>query len=219
MIRIYPHENGIVDISPEAIFWRPLLWFCKEHKKSSDDLDEFNYVTYDIGNRLRFELRFYNGHPAGTTTFYLSREFGNSDDIQHAINRAIDELHLPKSAIAWRRGIEFQYGKLDRIAKDRLQEPEARLIALKLAARMPQYQASTDQLIEHATDLFTPSPLDNLPSRTRKLQPQWHQIIRNVISHRHLPNGIFAQEYAVRTNNGLSLTEKGLKYLENIGFI
>ena len=219
MLRIYPLTNGVADAVPEAIFWRPLRWFASALREDVDDLDRFCFITYELGNWLRFDLRNYAGHPRGTTTLYLSLHFGNPADVQHAINRVSEELCVPRTAVAWRRGIEFRYGELPRSAQDRLREPEARLIVLKSAALMPDRTATTDQLIERATDLFTPSKLDLMQSRTRERQPQWHQIIRNVISHRTTPNGPFEQGFAVRTPGGLSVTSAGIDYLAAHGFI
>jgi hypothetical protein len=219
VIRIYPLAHGIGDVSPEAIFWRPIQWFSSALKQEEDDLDSFYYVTYEVGNWLRFDLRIYAGHPPGTTTLYLGLDFGNSADVQHAITRAVEELHVPRPAVAWRRGMEFEYGRLSRSPNDRLREPEARILALKVAALMPGHTATTEQLIERAVDLFTPSPLDLQLSRTRKRQPQWHQIIRNVISHRDIPIGPFSQGLAVRTSNGLSVTDAGMQYLRGLGFV
>ena len=219
MIRIHPLRHGIGDVVPEAIFWRPLQWFSSDLKQDVDDLDSFYFVTYEVGNWLRFDLRIYDGHPVGTTTLYLGLGFGNPADVQHAIARAVEELYVPKPAVAWRRGIEFTYGKLHRDPNDRLREPEARLLALKVAALMPNRTASTEQLIEGATKLFTPSPLDLAPSRTRERQPQWHQIMRNVISHKNTPNGPFSLGYAVRTDDGLSVTDVGIQHLQDLGFV
>jgi hypothetical protein len=219
VIRVYPLAHGVGDVTPEAIFWRPIHWFASELRQDDDDLDRFHYVTYEIGNWLRFDLRIYDGHPPGTTTLYLGFNFGNPADVQHAITRAVEELHVPKPAVAWRRGMEFEYGTLSRDPNDRLREPEARLIALKVAALMPNRTATTEQLIDQAVKLCTPSSLDLELSRTRERQPQWHQIMRNVISHRNIPSGPFSQGLAVRTNDGLSVTDAGIQYLQDLGFI
>ena len=219
MIREYSNADGVPDPVPEAIFWRPLDWFSSALRLGSDELDEFRYVTFEIGNWLRFDLRTYLGHPSGTTTLYIGLNFGDSEDIGYAIDRASSELNLPKTAIGWRHGVEFEYGKLPRDPGDRLREPEARLIALKVAALSPNRTATTEQLIEGATKLFTPSAIDLKPSRRRRLQPQWHQIMRNVISHRTSPHGPFEKGYAVRTANGMSVTDNGMDYLSEVGFI
>ena len=218
MIRLYPLADGLGDPVPEAIFWRPLAWFSSAPREDSDELDGFSYVTFEIGNWLRFDLRAYLGHPPGTTTLYLGLGFGDVRDVGYAIDRASAELRVPKTAIAWRRGVEFRYGELPRDPRDRLREPEARIIALKVAGMSPNRTATTEQLIDGAANLFTPSALDLAQSRTRERQPQWHQIIRNVISHRTTPNGPFALGYAVRTGDGLTVTEEGMTFLAELGF-
>jgi hypothetical protein len=130
----------------------------------------------------------------------------------------VRDAQLPHLAVAWRRGLPFEYGRLHRRELDRLREPEARLLVLKIAALMPHRSATTEDLIARAPEFFSPSELDLRPSRTRPLQPQWHQIIRNVISHRHLPNGPFALGLAERTREGLSVTNRGIEHLRSIGF-
>lgn len=218
MIRLYNLRGGIGDVAPQAIFWRPLSYFTKKTRQAVDDLDVYRFATFEIGNWLRFDLRRYEGHPGLTATLYLSLST-DVRDIQHAIDRVIGEFDLPRLAVAWRRGQPFEYGTLHRQPQDRLREPEARLLALKVAALMPGYRATTEELIRGVPRLFSPSDIDLRPSRTRPLQPQWHQIIRNVISHRNAPAGPFAKGLAERTRRGLAVTEDGINYLRTVGYL
>ena len=48
----------------------------------------------------------------------------------------------------------------------------------------------------------------------------WHQIIRNVTSsHQHGKRGLFGMGWAEKQGDMLKVTEKGLAYLNSIGFI
>jgi hypothetical protein len=53
-----------------------------------------------------------------------------------------------------------------------------------------------------------------LPSRGNR-----EQIIGDVISHQETPTGPFKKGDATRTSNGLSVTEKGMAYLNRMGFL
>lgn len=218
MIRIR-HIVGHDVVVPHAILWRPLPYFTTVISNAEDEIDVYSFASFQIGNWLQFEIRHYRGFPEFTASFYLSIEMEDESDIQHAINRAIGEFHVPRSAIAWRRGQAFRYGELPRSPSDRLREPEARLLALKAAAREPGRQASTETLIDNIAHMTALSEVDLRPSKTRPAQPQWHQIVRNVISHRANPNGPFQQGYATRIPGGLAVTEKGMDYLIGLGFV
>jgi len=218
-IRQRPAAEPGGDVVPQAIFWRPIDYFTSAVRLGEDDLDRFKYATYCIGNQLTFDLRTYAGHPWATVTMYLPVSVIGSNEVGRATALVIKGFLLPKQAVAWRRGDAFQFGQLHRPAKDRLREPEARLLALKIAACMAERRATTQELIEQAPRFFTPSPIDLQQSSTRPLQPQWHQIIRNVISHRSSPRGPFEQGYAERTKDGLLVTEAGIDYLRSRGYV
>lgn len=217
-IRLSPLGH-LGDVVPQAIFWRPLAYFTSTPREGEDDLDRYTFANYQIGNALTFDLRHYPGHRASTVTMYLPFSMHDLKEIQHATMLVIDGLQLPKLAVAWRRGQAFEYGKLDRPEKDRLREPEARLLVLKIAAGLPGRRATTEQLIENAARLFLPTKIDLIPSRSRPNQPQWHQIIRNVISHRGSSYGPFARGYAERIRGGLSVTNAGIDYLRSRGYL
>jgi hypothetical protein len=219
MIRVFHVRDGLGDVAPQAIFWRPLLYFTSAVREDADGLDRFVVATFTVGNWLRFDLRTYAGHPPDTTTLYLDLGMDDPRDVRYAVARAIEEFHLPNYAVGWRRGEEFEYGQLHRSRRDRLREPEARLLVLKLAASLPNRRATTEELIANLPRVFSPSAIDLEQSRTRIRQPKWHQIVRNVISHRDSPRGPFALGLADRTEDGLELTQRGVDYLRDIGYL
>src|SRR5690242_11451889 len=65
------HISQEYEVSPQAIFWRPIRYFATEIRNDEDELDAFEVASFAIGNQICFELRWYHGHPAGTVTAYL----------------------------------------------------------------------------------------------------------------------------------------------------
>src|SRR5205085_9064553 len=135
-----------VDVLPQAIFWRPIIYFTTTFREDEDGLDRFRAVTFVIDNRLTFDLRSYRGFPEQTVTVYLPFEMQTEEHIDAAVEMVITETTVPKHAVAWRRGWEFEFGSVRRQNADRLREREARILALKIAARCPHYTATTEYI-------------------------------------------------------------------------
>lgn len=209
-----PSLNFVV---PQAIFWRPLVYFAVAIRQERDDLDEYEAATYSIGNRVTFDLRHYAGHPHFTVSLYLPFEVQDETQIIELVDLIVSGLKLPTSAVAWKRGQPFEYGQLERPPSDRLHEAEARVLALKIAARHKGHIASTSEVKREAERYFEPSAMDSRRSLTRN-EPLWKQIVGNVVSHKGSGPGIFRQGYAERTGEGLKVTPAGLDYLSSIGF-
>ena len=209
-----PYED---DVNPQAIFLRPLIYFSNIIHRGLDQLDYYYGISYDRGNKVNFDLRHYDGHPDDTTSLYLPAFV---DDLREAIQTVRDiigEIAVPKSAVAWQRE-EVDLGLRPRTGRDRLREPEARILALKIASINSRRTASTEQIKKQVVDYFPLTKIDLEPSTTRPREEMWQQIIGNVISHRDTPNGPFVKGYAVRTRDGLTVTDKGMDYLKSIGF-
>jgi hypothetical protein len=217
MIRpaIYPPEY---DVIPQAIFWRPLPYFATSLRQDEDGLDIFRAASFIIDNKIGFDLRNYRGHPDHTCTVYLSIEIDESDNISNIIEFIIVEMAVPAYAVAWRRGWDFEFGTLRRREDDRLREAEARILALKIAAQRPNHTATTEFIKQQIPNYIPLSQADLVPSPTRPREARWQQIVGNVISHQESSSGLFKMGYAVRTDDGLSVTRHGLDYLNNIGF-
>lgn len=130
------------DVTPQAIFWRALKYFTSLIREDEDGLDEFQAASFTIGNDIRFDLRTYAGHPEFTVTLYLPTDINNKEEVSRIIKIVVKEMIIPKSAVAWQRGEPFTYGDLKRSRSDRLREPEARILALKIAAQQPNRTAS-----------------------------------------------------------------------------
>ena len=104
------------------------------------------------------------------------------------------------------------------MARDRLREPEARILALRIAASRPNREASMTYIKDHIQDYIALTPMDLKPSPTRNGEQSWRQITGNIISHRKCRPSLFSQGFAERTEDGIRVTELGLKHLAKLGF-
>jgi hypothetical protein len=218
MIRLSPYAPEYEAV-PQAIFWRPLSYFATSVREDEDQLDVFRAASFTIDNGINFDLRKYRGHPDYTVTVYLPFEIEALSSILEVLRLIIMNMALPEYAVAWQRGWDFEYGSLQRRDGDRLREAEARILALKIAAQCPNHTATTEYIKQRIPEYVQLSRHDLVPSPTRKEEALWQQIVGNVISHRDTSAGPFKMGYAVRTENGLSVTHQGLTYLNNLGFV
>ena len=205
-------------VAPHAIIWRPLHYFTVAMREGRDDLDSYQGANFTIGNDIRFDLRSYREHPGLTVTLYLPEEITGEHQISEMLDKIFQEMFVPATAVAWRRGQDFEFGMLERRQDDRLHEKEARILVLKIAAQEPEHAASTGFLKNELRKYTELSPRDRQRSHSRPREEMWQQIVGNVISHNKTSAGPFVQGYAIKTSNGLSVTTKGLRYLNNMGF-
>lgn len=212
----YPLEGNL---HPIAIFCRPLEYVSAELDTAEDDLDEYQYVTYSIGNRYKFDLRRYRGDERWLFSIYISVEVTDPTEVEYLVSDVSAGLEIPRRALAWRLGIDFEYGKLERPKKDNLTESEARVIALKAAALSKDHCISTERIKELTPTFYELTSEDLKPSKTRPREAVWRQRVGNVVSHQNSNSSIFRKGYAERTSNGICLTNHGLTYLKSIGFI
>jgi len=104
----------------------------------------------------------------------------------------------------------------------KLREPEARILALRIAATYPNHQAETAQIKEDTPKYRKMGPADLKPSKTRKHECMWQQIIGNVISHGDKSStSIFKKGYAVRlvALKSIRVTDAGIAYLKKLGWL
>jgi hypothetical protein len=205
------------DVSPQAIFWRPICYFSKTIKEDEDELDRFKFISFALDNDA-FDLRAYFQHPNMTVTLYFPIDIGENQNIVEKISAAVEVLNIPEYAVAWKRGDELNFGKLKRRDDDRLRENEARVLVLKIAASLEGHNASTSEIKKTIPAFFDLSPADLKRSQTRRNEQMWQQIVRNVKVHHAGPSSIFSQGWAEPTANGIKVTDDGLDYLKSIGF-
>jgi len=100
----------------------------------------------------------------------------------------------------------------------KFREPEARILALQIAATFPKHQASTAE-IKNAAPHFRQWSEDDLePSNSRGNEHMWQEIIGNAVgSHQNSSVSIFAKGYAVKTSDGIRVTDKGIQFLKSRG--
>jgi|HubBroStandDraft_2_1064218.scaffolds.fasta_scaffold13377_5 hypothetical protein len=207
-----------VDMVPHAVFGRPIQYFTLNYHESHDDLDVFTYAAFAINNDCHFCLRHYRGHPRQTVSLYLEYDFANANRIPSAIQFIVSGFHMPSKAVQWRRGEHFQFGEVRPIT-GRLNEAEARILALKIALTRPNGEASTAYIKEHVPEFIPLTAEDLEPSPTRKNECKWQQVVGNVISHKDQTTSIFNLGYADRTEDGIRVTKLGRTYLEDMGFV
>ena len=217
MVRFKRMAN-VFDAAPHAIFWRPVRYFATYVRNEEDDLDAYEVASFDFGNRCQFDLRWYHGHPQFTASLYLSANLGSFTHTVGIVREIIEDLRVPARAVAWRRGQRLGSENLSRPPIDRLREPEARLLALKIAARKHDRHATTTEIKRELPRIYPLSELDLAPSTSRAREQRWQQIVGNVISHQSNIYSPFTLRYAVRTQNGLRVTQEGVDYLNNMGF-
>jgi hypothetical protein len=219
-VRVLKYEPDI-DVVPQAIIWRSLRYCTLIIRDGADDLDKYKGASFAIGNDIRFDLRVYQGHIHSevTVTLYLPEDVRDEKRISDIVATAIKEMEIPVSAVAWRRGQQFQFGKIERSPQDRLKEREARVLILKIAASQPERVATLDTLRKEVPRYFDLSPADRSRSPSRKNETLWQIVIRNTMSsHTTGTRTIFAQGWAKKIPNGLKVTRRGMDYLNSIGF-
>lgn len=217
MIRLRRIRN-LLNPAPHAIFWRPVAYFADIVAEEEDGLDGYEVASFEIGNELAFDLRHYRAHPKFTVTFYRDAGIDDEAAIQAAITRAVEGFGLPQHAIAWRRGAPFTSGSLERPAEDRLREKEARILALKIAARSTNHSATMHDIRKELPKLYPLTASDKRQSLTRKNEQLWQQIVRNVVSHENSTQSLFRRGLATRHESGIKATPEGLAYLKSVGF-
>jgi hypothetical protein len=99
----------------------------------------------------------------------------------------------------------------------KLREPEARILALRIAAAQPSHEASTAFIKTEVPKYVELTPADLEPSPSREHEQHWQQIVGNVVSHQDSSTSIFTNGYAERTEDGIRITEKGLIHLKTLG--
>jgi len=219
-VRVLQYELD-VDVVPHAIIWRPLRYCTLVIREGEDDLDRFKGASFAIGNDIRFDLRVYQGHihPEVTVTLYLPEDVRNEKRVSEIVSQVIKEMEIPVSAIAWRHGQKFQFGKIERSPQDRLLEREARILVLKIAASQPARSATIDKLREEVPKYYDLSPLDRSRSPSRRREVLWQIVVRNATSSPKTgTQSIFAQGWARKIPDGIKVTRRGMDYLNNIGF-
>jgi hypothetical protein len=98
-------------------------------------------------------------------------------------------------------------------------EPEMRVVILRIAADAPNGMIATTEAKERAHDYFSPTAGDLEPNPLRAGEPMYYQIIGNAIgSHEASGKSLYSEGYAVRTDDGLTITPEGRAYLREKGF-
>lgn len=97
---------------------------------------------------------------------------------------------------------------------NKLREPEARILALRIAATFPNHESSTADIKKLVPKYREFSEADLLPSKSRANETMWQQIIGNVVSHQKVGTSLFKRGLAIRIADGIRVTEKGIEFLK-----
>lgn len=100
----------------------------------------------------------------------------------------------------------------------KLGEPDARILALRIAATYPGRTATTAQIKRDVPRYVKLTDADLTPSDTRANEEKWQQIVGNVISHKGTSTSIFNRGFAVRTADGIRVTDEGVAYVKKLGY-
>lgn len=103
---------------------------------------------------------------------------------------------------------------------DKLGESDARMLALQIAATFPNHEASTEEIKGLVPKYWELSESDLEPSDTRGNEQKWQQIIGNATGSHNTPDrsaSLFAQGLAVKTADGIRVTEEGIDLLRREG--
>ena len=102
----------------------------------------------------------------------------------------------------------------------KLREPEARILALRIAASYPSREALTSQIKDDLPKYRALGPADLKASTKRPNECMWQQIVGNVVSHNKTNTSIFNQGWAVRLTKvkGIRVTPAGLAHLKKLGY-
>jgi len=120
----------------------------------------FEGASFMIGKEISFDLRKYAGHPDFTVSVYLPMQMENLEEISKIIDQVIMEFGLPKTAVGWRRGWDFNSGTVTRHPEDRLREKEAKILFLKIAALQSRCKVATTFVKNEVKRFYPLSPAD-----------------------------------------------------------
>ncbi len=101
----------------------------------------------------------------------------------------------------------------------KLREPEARILALQIAATFPSHYASMAQIKKKVPSFRELSEADLKPSPSRPNECMWQQIIGNVVCHKGTGVSIFNRGWAdrIESRKSIRVTETGLAHLKGLG--
>tara|TARA_R110000824_G_scaffold268720_1_gene457343 strand:+ start:290 stop:619 length:330 start_codon:yes stop_codon:yes gene_type:complete len=102
----------------------------------------------------------------------------------------------------------------------KLREPEARILALRIAASFPNREATTSQIKELIPKYRELGDADLKPSKSRPSECMWQQIVGNVVSHDKASTSLFNKGLAVRLSSkkAIRVTDKGIEILKKHGY-
>jgi hypothetical protein len=103
---IKPIGSLTVDVVPQAIIAMPvekIIGQSADIRREYDDFDYFEGAFFKLDNVIEIAVRHYRGHPENTATIYIDRKEQDVGRITKLIQRILEDLHVPPSALTWER--------------------------------------------------------------------------------------------------------------------
>jgi hypothetical protein len=100
---------------------------------------------------------------------------------------------------------------------NRTSENAMRIAALQVAASKPRGRATTTEIKNEVNQYLSLTAEDLVPSKTRRNEVMYQQIVGNIVSHRESKNSIFAKGWAIYTGDGIQITDAGRQHLKSLG--
>ena len=100
-----------------------------------------------------------------------------------------------------------------------LKQPEAQLLALRIAATCPGRRASIAYIKDRIPYYIELTAADLKPSPKRPNEQMWQQLMGKVLLPRGMRDSVFTQGLALATEEGIEVTELGVEHLRRKGFI
>jgi hypothetical protein len=95
----------------------------------------------------------------------------------------------------------------------KLSEPEAQIIALRIAASSPDGIATATQIKDRLPRYRQLTSADLVESPAHAGEETWQRLVEDMMFQQGGRKGLFAQGLAVRAENGIKITEKGRAFL------
>lgn len=114
-------------------------------------------------------------------------------------------------------GLVIRETKVVKTKNNRTPESEMRIGALQVARSKPNGYATTTDVKSEIHRYIQLTPEDLQQGITRTNEPIYYQIVGNVVCHQGSSKSLFNKGYAIREEDGLTITDLGLAYLKKQG--
>lgn len=118
----------------------------------------------------------------------------------------LDDLHLEQ--VHPYKKLNLSKGK-NMAKSNRTGEAAMQPIVLRILDKMPNGEASIDQIISEVPKYVNLTTGDMAASKTREGEAMWEQIVRNIRSHADSPNNYIFKGFIEEVESGFKITQLG----------